>query len=309
MVLERGGAGVEHRRFRDLPAYLVPGDLLVVNQSKVIPARLEGRKPTGGGVEVMLLRELAPRRWSAYLRPARRVAVGGRLLFGPDHAAVEAVVSGTLPDGARTLDFAEDVKPRLDELGALPLPPYITASVPDERYQTVYARDPGSVAAPTAGLHFTPELIARLEAMNVRLAHVTLHVGAGTFKPIGESIEDHVMHGEEYVVTPEAAEAVNSAKADGHRVVAVGTTAVRTLESAWRDGALQPGAAETSLFIKPGYHFQAVDALITNFHLPRSTLLLLVAAFAGYGTMRAAYDAALAGEYRFYSLGDAMLIR
>jgi S-adenosylmethionine:tRNA ribosyltransferase-isomerase len=309
LVAQRGGLDFKHRRFFDLPEYLRAGDLLVLNESRVIPARLEGRKPTGGTVEAMLLRELTPLRWSAYLKPARRVAMGGQLDFGPAGTPrVSARIVGVLEDGARVLEFERDVKPHLDEIGAVPLPPYITAATPAERYQTVYAREPGSVAAPTAGLHFTPELLQRVEGMGVGITRVTLHVGAGTFKPIAGSIEEHVMHGEEYFVPEEAASAVNTAKAEGRRVVAVGTTAVRTLESAWTGSGLRPGGGETALFIRPGYRYQVVDALVTNFHLPRSTLLLLVAAFAGYDTMRAAYDTALAGDYRFYSLGDAMLI-
>ena len=305
------GESIEHRVFRDLPDFLRPGDLLVTNESKVIPARLAARKPSGGAVEVLLLREEEANTWSAYLRPAKRVR--GELLFGNQHSGdLRAEVVGTLEDGARLLRFSEDVKPHLDRLGRLPLPPYIAAGEGDElwrtRYQTVYARVPGSVAAPTAGLHFTPELLTRLDALGVQRAQVTLHVGAGTFKPVQGSVEDHVMHAERYEISAETARAINTAKAEGRRVVAVGTTVVRALESAWQGGELRAGAGETRLFIQPGYTFGVPDLLITNFHLPDSTLLLLVAAFAGPARIKAAYQTALETGYRFYSLGDAMLL-
>ncbi len=300
------GETLEHRIFRDLPEYLRAGDVLVFNESRVIPARLAARKPSGGAVEVLLLREEEANTWSAYLRPAKRVR--GELLIGD----LRAEVVGTLEDGARLLRFSEDVKPHLDRLGRLPLPPYIEAGDSDEhwreRYQTVYARVPGSVAAPTAGLHFTPDLLARLDAAGVRRAHVTLHVGAGTFKPVQGPIEEHVMHAERYEISEETARTINSAKAEGRRVIAVGTTVVRALESAWQESALRAGEGETRLFIQPGYTFGVPDLLVTNFHLPDSTLLLLVAAFAGPERIRAAYQAALTEGYRFYSLGDAMLL-
>lgn len=297
------GPRIEHRVFRELPDLLRPGDLLVFNESKVIPARLEARKPTGGRVEVLLLREEAPNLWSALLKPARRA--GRELRFGD----LRAEVVGALEDGARLLRFEEDVKPHLDELGTLPLPPYIHAQV-GERYQTVYARVPGSVAAPTAGLHFTPELLARLDALGVERAALTLHVGAGTFKPVTGSVEAHTMHAERFDLPPETAAAILRAKREGRRVVAVGTTTVRALESAWDDerGELRAGMGETRLFIRPGFVFRVPELLITNFHLPNSTLLLLVAAFAGRSAIRAAYQAALREDYRFYSLGDAMLL-
>lgn len=308
------GEKVEHRIFRELPDLLRPGDLLVFNESRVIPARVLARKPVvngfgGGTVEVLLLREewdAGANVWSAYLRPARRA---GNELFLGDH---RAEVVGVLDDGARLLRFDHDIKPHLDEIGRLPLPPYIDAGESDEtwreRYQTVYARTPGSVAAPTAGLHFTPELLARLDAMGVERATVTLHVGAGTFKPIQGSVADHVMHAERYEVSAETAAAITRARAEGRRVVAVGTTTVRTLESAWDGERVQAGAGETRIFITPGTPVQVPDLLITNLHLPGSTLLLLVAAFAGEDRIRAAYDEALARGYRFYSLGDAMLL-
>lgn len=292
---------MQHRIFRELPDFLREGDVLVFNESKVIPARLEARKPTGGRIEVLLLREESPLTWSAMLRGARRA--GSQLLFGD----LQAEVVGQLPDGARLLRFSQDVKPHLDRLGRLPLPPYIHGDV-GERYQTVYARAPGSVAAPTAGLHFTPELLSRIDAMGVERVQITLHVGAGTFRPISGAIEEHVMHAESYEVPPATAEAVNRARREGRRVVAVGTTTVRALESAWCDGALQAGTAETRIFIRPGDKLNVPDLLITNFHLPNSTLLLLVAAFAGAPLIEAAYREAISQRYRFYSLGDAMLL-
>ncbi len=305
LVVHKHSRDLEHRIFRDITAYLRPGDVMVFNQTRVIPARLTAHKPTGGAVEVLLLRELEHRLWSAYLKPARRVALNTPLEFGE---GVTAIVERTLEDGARVLRFSEDVKPHLETLGAVPLPPYIADSAEARnRYQTVYARDAGSVAAPTAGLHFTPELLEQIAGMGVETRFLTLHVGAGTFKPVTDLIT-HVMHEEVYEVPEETARAVTNAKLEGRRVVAIGTTVVRTLESAWQDGALRAGSSATSIFIQPGHRFAVVDALVTNFHLPRSTLLMLVAAFAGFETMRGAYAAALEGEYRFYSLGDAMLI-
>ncbi len=293
------GEQIQHRHFYDLPQLLRPGDLLVFNESKVIPARVMARKPVvggqgGGQVEVLLLREEEPLVWSAYLKPAKRA--GNELLLGQHRAEVV----GVLEDGARLLRFAEDIKPHLDSIGRLPLPPYIAAGDSDEvwreRYQTVYAGTPGSVAAPTAGLHFTPELLQKLRERGVERTNVTLHVGAGTFKPITGPVADHVMHAERYSVSADTASAINRARAEGRRVVAVGTTTVRTLESAWDGQQVRAGEGDTRIFITPGKH------------LPGSTLLLLVAAFAGEQSIRAAYDAALEEGYRFYSLGDAMLL-
>jgi S-adenosylmethionine:tRNA ribosyltransferase-isomerase len=305
MIVPRFGNSVQHRVFRDIAQFVRAGDVMVFNQTRVIPARLTAHKPTGGTLEVLLLREVEHLVWSAYLKPAKRAPMGGTLHFGE---GVSAVVERAHSDGARVLRFSEDVKPHLETLGAVPLPPYIADSVEARgRYQTVYARDAGSVAAPTAGLHFTPELLERLRSSGVETRFLTLHVGAGTFKPVTD-LSTHVMHSEVFDIPAETAAAVNAAKREGRRVIAVGTTTVRTLESAWLNGQLQAGAGETDIFIQPGYGFRVVDAMVTNFHLPKSTLLMLVAAFAGYDTMRAAYKAALEGEYRFYSLGDAMLI-
>jgi S-adenosylmethionine:tRNA ribosyltransferase-isomerase len=321
LAFQRGGKRFEHRVFRDLLEYLERGDLLVLNRTKVIPARLEARKPTGGKLEVLLLRELRQNVWTAYLKPAKRVAVGGVLEFDGVDRRITATVESVLEDGARTLRFSEDIKPHLEHLGAIPFPPYIQAPDTNEaraRYQTVFANDPGSVAAPTAGLHFTQGLLEKIHRAGVGIWPVTLHVGAGTFKPVAESIEAHVMHSEQYVIPLETSDAINTAKRDGRRVIAVGTTVVRTLESAFRvdpelDAGpkkwLEAGLGETNIFIRPPFEFQVIDALVTNFHLPRSTLLMLVAAFAGYETMRAAYDQALEHEYRFFSLGDAMFIQ
>ena len=315
MVVGREGIG--HGVFHDLPTLLRPGDLMVFNESRVIPARVMAHKPAAGGlgggrVEVLLLRQepmpdLGPHVWSAYLKPAKRA--GNELWLGqPDARPLRADVVGALPDGARLLSFAEDVLPHLERIGTLPLPPYISSDPARfaERYQTVYAQTPGSVAAPTAGLHFTPELLKRLDTLGVERSGVTLHVGAGTFKPISGRVADHLMHAEQFEISPETAEAVTRAKREGRRVVAVGTTTVRALQSAWDGERLAAGPGDTRIFITPGYSGFLPDVLITNLHLPGSTLLLLVSAFAGVRRIRAAYDAALEQDYRFYSLGDAM---
>ncbi|GGJ32078.1 tRNA preQ1(34) S-adenosylmethionine ribosyltransferase-isomerase QueA [Deinococcus roseus] len=296
--------GPEHRIFKDLLEYLQPGDVMVFNESRVIPARLYARKASGGTIEVLLLREKEHKVWSAYLKPARKA--NSTLYFGD--GTLTAEVTGTLEDGARLLTFNEDIKPHLHALGTLPLPPYIQNTVAGERYQTVYSRTEGSVAAPTAGLHFTPELLSRIDAMGVERHHLTLHVGAGTFKPISGSIHEHVMHEEQFVIFEETAAAINRARKEGRRVIAVGTTTVRALESAVQNGEVQAGAGETRIFIHPPYTFQVPDLLITNFHLPHSTLLLLVGAFAGEKQIAEAYQTAIAESYRFYSLGDAMLL-
>ncbi len=306
LVVPRGGMVFEHKIFRDITTFLSAGDVLVINQTEVIPARLEAHKRTGGKLEVLLLRELEFCVWSAFLKPAKRVTIGGILEFG---RGVQAEVTAVLEDGARLLRFSEDIKPHLSELGALPLPPYIADSAAARgRYQTVYAAEAGSVAAPTAGLHFTPELLEQIRSMGVQIVPLTLHVGAGTFKPVLDSIENHVMHSEPFTIPDSTAAAINLAKLEQRRVIAVGTTSTRALETAWDGTKLLAGARESALFIRPPQTMRVIDGLITNFHLPRSTLLMLVAAFAGFSTMRAAYQAALESNYRFYSLGDAMLI-
>lgn len=347
MVVHRASGQIEHRIFRDITDYLRPGDLLVLNQSKVIPARLYAANPQGTPIEVLLVREIPPtplgkggnqsegplgsegarglgRVWEAMLKPAKRAK--GLLSFAD---GLRAEVVGIEEDGTRVLQFSDNVWEHLEALGQTPLPPYIHESVDPERYQTVYAKQPGSVAAPTAGLHFTPELLERIKAMGVEVLYVTLHVGPGTFKPVQGDPDKHAMHLEPYEITPEVAEAINRAKTEGRRVVAVGTTVVRTLESAWEvpphpspppsfaakkayppggRGFLRAGMGETQLFIRPGFGFKVVDALITNFHLPKSTLLMLVSAFAGYELTMQAYRTAVEERYRFYSLGDATLI-
>jgi len=310
LVLDRQSGRVAHHAFRDLPELLAPGDLLVLNDTRVLPARLVGTKPSGGRAEALLLCDLGGDRWEAMVFPGRRLDVGARIRFGD--GALEAEVLARDPGGTRTLQFraneGETVPALLHRLGEAPLPPYIHAPLADrERYQTVYARLEGSAAAPTAGLHFTPETFERLAERGVRTARVTLHVGLATFRPVKvEQIEDHEMHEEWYEVPEETVAAVAAAPG---RVVALGTTTVRALESAAVGlRQIQPGAGRTRLYIRPGFPFQIVDALITNFHMPRSSLLILVSAFAGLEPVRAAYEAALAAGYRFLSFGDAMLI-
>lgn len=305
MVVHRDTRRLEHRIFRELPEYLRPGDVLVLNQSKVIPARMYARKRTGARIETFLVRDLGGNRWETLLRHAHKTHPGTELVFSD---GLIATVEGVEADGTRVLRFSDNVWEHLDNLGETPLPPYIHESVDPERYQTVYAKTPGSVAAPTAGLHFTPELLERIRAMGVEVRHVTLHVGPGTFKPVKDDPDKHQMHSEPYEIDAPTAEAINRAKADGRRVIAVGTTVVRTLESAWDAGKLRTGTGETQLFIRPGFSFNIVDVLLTNFHLPKSTLLMLVSAFAGYELTMGAYKTAVEEQYRFYSLGDAMLI-
>lgn len=294
--------------FADLPRFLGPKDVLVLNDSRVIKARLYGRKATGGRIELFVERIVSETEALALLRAAHPPHAGYRLTVGD---GVEVEVLSREEDLYR-VRFAEPVAQVLERCGNVPLPPYIThvAGAQDaERYQTVYAKHPGAVAAPTAGLHFDQAMLERLAAQGVRLAHVTLHVGAGTFQPVrGADVESHRMHSEAYEVPEATVKAVDAARAAGGRVVAVGTTALRALESAARDGALRPATAETDLFIYPGFRFRVVDRLLTNFHLPRSSLLMLVAAFAGLENVRRAYAHAITKRYRFYSYGDAMLI-
>lgn len=317
LVVDRRTGVLTHSVFRDVGRFLEPGDLLVVNDTRVIRARLFGRKvPSGGKVEVFLLRRLPgeAESWEVLARPGRRVRRGTALAFG--RGELTAVVAGEGDGGTRVLTFASPSGypgARLEELGEVPLPPYITEPLSDgERYQTVYARLKGSVAAPTAGLHFTPGLLEELAHRGIRRASLTLHVGLGTFRPVQvETVADHAMHPEYYELPEDTARAVNETRRAGKRVVAVGTTSCRTLETAGRSGgAGELGAASgwTDLFIYPGFQFRVVDALLTNFHLPRSTLLMLVSAFAGQELVRRAYDAAIRERYRFYSFGDAMLI-
>lgn len=302
-----------HRGIADLPEILHPGDLLVLNDTRVIPSRLFGQRQSGGGeVEVLLVEQAPgedPRRWLALTRPGKKSRPGTRIVF----EGLEAEVKAAHEDGSRTLRFSEDPAPHLEHLGHMPLPPYIQRSdtaADRERYQTVYSKKAGAIAAPTAGLHFTQEILAALAAKGIETTTLTLHVGLGTFKPMKvDKVEDHRMDAERYEVPEAAAEAVARTRKRGGRVVAVGTTATRTLESvAIGKGEIEPGSGRTALFITPGYELQVVDALLTNFHLPRSTLLLLVSAFAGRDTILEAYAEAIREGYRFYSYGDAMLI-
>ncbi len=320
LVADAAAGEARHRSVADLPEILRPGDLLVVNDTRVLPVRVFARRQPrpsqggqtkpGGKVELLLVEKRGPRTWDSLARPARRLRPGTVLeLEGGIKAEVIAVVEG----GQRRLRFASEVEPHLERFGHIPLPPYIRRgdqAADRKRYQTVFARHPGAIAAPTAGLHFTPELLAEIEARGVGRAAVTLHVGYGTFKPIADGrVDDHRMDRERYHVPSETAEAINSTRRSGARVVAIGTTVVRTLESAAReDGIVRPGAGSTELFIVPGFRFRVVDALVTNFHLPRSTLLMLVAAFAGRRRILSAYEEAVARGYRFYSYGDAMLL-
>jgi S-adenosylmethionine:tRNA ribosyltransferase-isomerase len=325
LVLDRAGGSARHAVFREIGTFLEPGDLLVFNDTRVIPARLIGRKQgTGGKVEILLLRRLETQTWEAlvggkHVRPGTRIDVAGRRETGARksmaavglHAEVESDLGGS----RRILRFSQPITPLLVQLGSTPLPPYIHAPLRDpERYQTVYARDPGSAAAPTAGLHFTPELIAKLQAQGVRTAFITLHVGLDTFAPITEEdVEAHEIHAEWICLPEETAQRVNLTRAEGRRVVAVGTTSARSLETAAaaaRSGAqvVEAYEGDTRLYITPGHRFLAVDAMITNFHLPRSTLLVMVSAFAGRERILNAYEEARQRGYRFYSFGDAMLI-
>ena len=315
LVMHRASQTIEHRAFRSLPEYLRRGDLLVANDSRVVPARLYGRRRgSGGKVEALLLVPRGEGIWEALVRPGRRLWEGAVVEFGAGENVVTAEVVGRTEGGGRLLRFAPDANGQLDRIGVVPLPPYIHAPLADpERYQTVYARERGSVAAPTAGLHFTPRLMVRLAEVGVGFAFATLHIGLDTFRPVqAENLEQHAMHSEYCTLSEAAAEAINATRAAGGRIVAVGTTAVRTLESAARQAApgqvVAPFSGWTNLFIYPGYSYRAVDCLVTNFHLPRSTLLMLVSAFAGRDFVLRAYREAVAERYRFYSFGDAMLI-
>ena len=314
MVLDRKSSKIEHAVFHDLPRYLEKGDLLVVNNSKVLPARLLGTKvPTGAVCELLLLRQVKGDIWECLARPGKRMQVGTKVSFGD--GTLTAVVDETLPDGNKFVTFTYDTETlyeKLDEFGKMPLPPYITKQLDDQsQYQTVYAKELGSAAAPTAGLHFTPELMDTLRAGGVNIAEVTLHVGLGTFRPVSEDdIEDHQMHSEWYSVSQETADLINATRAAGHRVIAVGTTSCRTLEAVWaRYGKIIPCSGNTDIFIYPGVELHAIDGLITNFHLPESTLIMLISAFYGYEKTMAAYRVAVEERYRFFSFGDAMLIR
>lgn len=317
LCLSRESGKTEHLIFRDITAKLRPGDCLVLNDTRVIPARIYGvKKHTGAAIEFVLLNRAKQENngnnlWEVILRPGRRARVGAEFVFG--EGLLEAKVVDVLDNGNRIVEFTCDgiFEEVLDKIGLMPLPPYITEKLEDpERYQTVYARERGSAAAPTAGLHFTEELLSEIKDMGVDVVFVTLHVGLGTFRPVkAEKVEEHYMHEESYELTAEACEKINAAKKRGGRVIAVGTTSCRVLESAAAEnGTLNPMKASTRIFIYPGYKFKVLDGLITNFHLPESTLVMLVSAFAGRENVLGAYQEAIDRRYRFFSFGDAMLI-
>lgn len=311
MVLDKSSGEVEHRHFFDLPEYLRPGDCLVLNDTRVLPARLIGRRPTGGAVEVLLLVDRGQNIWECLVRPGRKMRAGDRVIFGDD--LLRAEVMEVLENGNRLVRFEYEgiFLELLEQLGQMPLPPYIKAELADpERYQTVYSRAVGSAAAPTAGLHFTQELLRRVEAMGVKLCYVTLHVGLGTFRPVKEeNILDHEMHSEFCMISQETADIINETKKNGGRVICIGTTSCRTIESwAAEDGTMSETSGWTNIFIYPGYRFKVLDALVTNFHLPQSTLIMLVSALAGREHTLAAYETAVNEGYRFFSFGDAMFI-
>lgn len=311
LKLDRATGAVEHRHFYDIIEYLQPGDCLVMNDSRVLPARLLGHRPTGGAVEVLLLRDLGDKRWECLCKPGRKMQVGNEVLFGDGE--LFATVVEVKEDGNRVVEFHYDgiFLEVLERLGKMPLPPYIKAELQDqERYQTVYSREVGSAAAPTAGLHWTKELLEKARAKGVKTAFVTLHVGLGTFRPVkAENILEHHMHSELCMMSAETAAVLNETKANGGRVICVGTTSCRTLESLVNeDGSFEERSKWTEIFIYPGYTFKAMDGLITNFHLPESTLVMLVSAFAGKDHVLAAYHEAVKERYRFFSFGDAMCI-
>ncbi len=313
MVLSRKDDTIRHSVFHDLPDYLEPGDLLVVNNSKVLPARIIGiKQPTGAVCELLLLRQVKGDQWECLAKPGKRMQPGTKVVFGD--GSLTATVDETLEDGNKYVSFRYDTETlyeKLDEFGKMPLPPYITKQLDDQsQYQTVYAKEIGSAAAPTAGLHFTPELMEKIRQKGVDIAEVTLHVGLGTFRPVQEDeICDHKMHSEWYSVGEETAQKIRKAKSTGHRVIAVGTTSCRTLEAvAAKYGDVRACSGDTSIFLYPGIKLNCIDGLITNFHLPESTLIMLVSAFYGYDKTMAAYKVAVEEKYRFFSFGDAMLI-
>lgn len=315
LLLPLDGGPQQHARFCDLPGLVRAGDCLVLNDTRVIPARLLGVRDSGGEAEVLLLRWLEGDRWEALVRPARRMRVGSSVRFGDGVQMTARVLQP--PKRGKTevsLEYEGEFESVLSRIGMMPLPPYIRREAADprdrERYQTVYAAASGAVAAPTAGLHFTEQMLYELREVGVQTVYLTLHVGLGTFAPIAtDTVEAHTMHSEPYEVSVRAAEAINGARAEGGRIIAVGTTVVRTLESCCDEqGRVQAGAGETSLYIIPGYRFRAIDGMLTNFHLPRSSLVVMVSALVGRERLLAAYEVAVAERYRFYSYGDCMLI-
>ncbi len=312
MVLHRENGEIEHKIFRDITGYLKKGDCLVINNTKVLPARLIGvKEETGAKIELLLLKRRENDVWETLVKPGRKAKKGAKISFGD--GLLKGEIIDEVEEGNRLVQFSYEgiFEEILDKLGQMPLPPYITHQLKDKnRYQTVYAKEEGSAAAPTAGLHFTKELLQQIEDMGVTIAHVTLHVGLGTFRPVKvENVLEHHMHSEFYHIEEEEAKKINDTKRNGGRVIAVGTTSTRTLESATDDnGILQPKSGDTDIFIYPGYKFKMIDGLITNFHLPQSTLLMLVSAFAGREHVLAAYEAAVKEGYRFFSFGDAMFL-
>lgn len=311
MVLPRNGGKIEHKHFYDLPEFLKPGDCLVLNNTRVLPARLYGtREDTGAVVEFVLLRQHGNKLWECLAGPGKKAKTGYKFKFSDK---LTATVTDVLEDGNRMIEFAceGDFFAVLDEVGQMPLPPYIKEKLKDkERYQTVYSKDAGSAAAPTAGLHFTKEMLENIRAMGVNIAYVTLHVGLGTFRPVKvEDVTQHKMHTEHYYIPEEAAKTINETRKNGGRVICVGTTSCRTVEScAKKYGEIKECSGDTDIFIYPGFEFKCMDGLITNFHLPESTLIMLVSAFAGYDNIMNAYNIAVKEKYRFFSFGDAMLI-
>lgn len=311
MVLPRNGGEIKHKHFYDLPEFLKPGDCLVLNNTRVLPARLYGtREDTGAVVEFVLLRQHGNKLWECLAGPGKKAKTGYKFRFSDK---LTATVTDVLEDGNRMIEFAceGDFFAVLDEVGQMPLPPYIKEKLKDkERYQTVYSKDAGSAAAPTAGLHFTKEMLENIRAMGVNIAYVTLHVGLGTFRPVKvEDVTQHKMHTEHYYIPEEAAKTINDTSKNGGKVICVGTTSCRTVEScAKKYGEIRECSGDTDIFIYPGFEFKCMDGLITNFHLPESTLIMLVSAFAGYDNVMNAYNTAVKERYRFFSFGDAMLI-
>ena len=311
MVLDRKTGEVNHRHFYDIIEYLQPGDCLVMNDSRVLPARLLGQRPTGGAVELLLLRDLGDKKWECLAKPGRKLQAGQDVIFG--NGELTATIIGIQDDGNRIVEFHYEgiFLEVLERLGKMPLPPYIKAELQDqERYQTVYSREVGSAAAPTAGLHFTEELLEKIRQKGIKTAFVTLHVGLGTFRPVkAEDISEHHMHSELCMINAETADILNETRNAGGRIICVGTTSCRTLESLVNDdGSFEEKSKWTEIFIYPGYQFKAMDGLITNFHLPESTLIMLVSALAGYDHTMHAYEHAVEEKYRFFSFGDAMAI-
>ncbi len=312
MVLNRETETIEHRKFKNIIEYLKPGDCLVRNNTKVLPARIYGKKETGAKIEFLLLNNIEGDIWETIVRPGNKLHIGTKVIFGEGKLIAE--ILDIMPGGTRKVKFTYEgiFNEILDEIGLMPLPPYIHEELKEnDRYQTVYAKYNGSAAAPTAGLHFTPELLKQIEEKGVKIANVTLHVGIGTFRPVKEEkVENHEMHSEHYYIKQEDAEIINETKKNGGRVIAVGTTSCRVLETvADENGMVQETEGDTKIFIYPGYKFKCLDALITNFHLPQSTLLMLVSSLAGKEYIMKAYEEAVKEKYRFFSFGDAMFIQ